>query len=234
MSGRPLARVTGGARRIGAAICRELARRGMCVAVHFHRNAADADILCRELRDAGTEAFAVGGDLSTDAGCRDVFGRVREWGGRVDVLVNNAAVFHRDGEGDPRPLDLDAPLRLLELLAAQAVTENDSPLAAVHLLDARIARPPVPPFLDYTRAKASLADSIPRHARELAPRVRVNGVAPGSVLPPEGLRERAAPRLLPGRPTPADVARAVAFLLESPTLTGQILWVDAGEHLLVP
>ena len=101
----------------------------------------------------------------------------------------------------------------------------------VQLLDSRIARPEAGAFRGYAATKRELADSVARLAREWAPKTRVNGVAPGPVLAPEDVREAAGDLPLGRRPTPEDVARAVAFLAESDSITGQILFVDGGQHL---
>ena len=101
----------------------------------------------------------------------------------------------------------------------------------VHLLDCRIARADGGAFAQYAATKRELADSVARLAREWAPRTRVNGVAPGPVRIPEGVREAAGDLPLGRRPTEEDVARAVAFLCESDAITGQILYVDGGQHL---
>ena len=221
-----VALVTGGSRRIGEAICRELAGRGASVAVHYRRSEAGAIAMNRVL---GNGVFSVRGDLSTEQGCEWVFDEVAEWMGRVDVLVNNAAVFGRDGEVDVaelRAVNVEAPLRLARRVAAQAPGGS-----VVHVLDSRIARTEQGEFSEYAATKRELADSVARLAREWAPRTRVNGVAPGPVLAPEGVREWAGEIPLGRRPTPEDVARAVAFFAECEAATGQILYVDGGQHL---
>ena len=101
----------------------------------------------------------------------------------------------------------------------------------IQMLDSRIARAEPGPFQAYAATKRELAESVARLARECAPRTRVNGVAPGPVLVPEGVREGPGEIPLGRRPTPEDVARAVAFLAESESVTGQILFVDGGQHL---
>lgn len=219
--------VTGGARRIGAAICRELAARGASVAVHYFRAEAEAIAMNRTLRHG---VFSVRGDLADPRQCAWIFREAAEWLGRVDVLVNNAASFVRDGEADPaalRHLNVRVPLRLARMVAAQPGGG-----CVVHVLDSRIARPAAGPFRQYAESKRALARSVRRLARRWAPDTRVNGVAPGPVLAPEGAREPAGKIPLDRRPTPEDVARAVAFLAESEAVTGQILYVDGGQHLV--
>lgn len=218
--------VTGGSRRLGAAICRELAARGAAVAVHYRRSEAEAIAMNRVLKHG---VFSLRGDLANPQEREWIFREAAEWLGRVDLLVNNAALFGRDGELDPadlRAVNVEAPLDLAARVAAQPAGG-----CVIHVLDARIARPEAGAFREYAATKRELADSVARLAREWAPKTRVNGVAPGPVLAPEGVREAAGDLPLGRRPTPEDVARAVAFLAENESVTGQILFVDGGQHL---
>ena len=218
--------VTGGARRLGAAICRELAARGAAVAVHYRRSEAEAIAMNRVLKHG---VFSLRGDLANPQEREWIFREAAEWLGRVDLLVNNAALFARDGEIDPadlRAVNVEAPLDLAARVAAQPAGG-----CVIHVLDSRIARPETGPFRAYAATKRELADSVARLAREWTPKTRVNGVAPGPVLAPEGVREAAGDLPLGRRPTPEDVARAVAFLAENESVTGQILFVDGGQHL---
>lgn len=224
--------VTGGARRIGAAIVRALADAGATVWVHCHRSRADAEAMLATL---GPRA---GGILSADLadpGEREaLFAEAVRRSGGIDVWVNNAALFLPDS-ADPgalaaqRAVNHDAPLAFLDAMAAAR-----RPACVLHLLDARIALPPADdaPFARYADAKRALAATIPGSARALAPLdIRVNGIAPGDILAPETHRERARPALLPRRPAPDDVARAAVFAAATPSLTGQILFLDSGLHL---
>ena len=219
--------VTGGARRLGAAICRELAARGAGVVVHYRHSEAEAIALNRALKHG---VFSVKGNLADPQEREWVFREAAEWMGRVDILVNNAALFARDGEVDSaqmQAVNVAAPLDLAQRVAAQAGGGS-----VIHILDVRIARAVAGPFREYTATKRELAESVARLARTWAPRTRVNGVAPGPVLAPESVHEAAGELPLGRRPTPADVARAVAFLAESESITGQILFVDGGQHLV--
>jgi NAD(P)-dependent dehydrogenase (short-subunit alcohol dehydrogenase family) len=218
--------VTGGSRRLGAAICRELAARGAAVAVHYRQSEAEAIAMNRVLKHG---VFSLRGDLANPQEREWIFREAAEWLGRVDLLVNNAALFGRDGELDPaalRAVNVEAPLDLAARVAAQPAGG-----CVIHVLDSRIARPETGPFRAYAATKRELADSVARLAREWTPKTRVNGVAPGPVLAPEGVREAAGDLPLGRRPTPEDVARAVAFLAENESVTGQILFVDGGQHL---
>ena len=220
-----VALVTGGARRLGAAICRALADEGAQVAVHFHHSEADAIGLGREL---GGGVFVVRGDLATPQGRECIFHDTLDWRGRIDLLVNNAALFLPDEAADEqqvRAVNLEAPLDLTRRMAEAGGG------AVVQVLDSRF-RDERPGFAVYMETKRELAASVERCAREYAPALRVNGVAPGPVFLPENVREPAGPMLMERRPSPEDVARAVIFLADSPSITGQILYVDGGQHLL--
>ena len=221
-----VALVTGGARRIGAAICRELAAQGASVVVQYLHSEKESIEMNHTL---GQGVFSVRGDLSTPQGCEWVFREASEWMGRVDLLVNNASVFGRDGEmnlAELQAVNVMAPQHLARMLADQPTGG-----CVVQMLDSRIAWATTGGFQAYTATKRKLAESVAPLARTWAPRVRVNGVAPGPVLVPEGVREAAGELPLGRRPTVEDVAQAVAFLCAADSITGQILFVDGGQHL---
>ena len=168
------------------------------------------------------------------------------------AIVNNAAVFSKAAELLPDEakalwsVNVAVPVRLTELLAAH-LAERHSVGAAVHLLDTRILKDfndfkvfngfngfsGLKSLAPYAASKLALARATVEQARRLAPTLRVNGVAPGPVLPPTdpANREKGGDILLPRRPTPSDVASAVAFLLEADAVTGQVLAVDSGQSL---
>ncbi len=231
--------VTGGAVRIGRAICEALADAGADVVIHCDRSAAQAASLANELSGRGVQAWVVAGRLRDEAACADVVRRSADAAGRLDILINNAAVFHKHAlaEADEaRVLDelrvnLLAPLALIRAFARVADGGR-----IVNLLDRRIAAND-PSCLPYLLSKKGLADLTRVAALDLAPRFTVNGVAPGPVLPPPGqgaeyLHDRAGRTPLAGPVSPDDVARAVLFLAQSDTITGQIIFVDGGQHLL--
>lgn len=224
--------VTGGGRRIGAAIVRALAEAGATVWVHCNRSRPDAKALLATL---GPRA---GGVLSADLASPDAraafYDEARRRSGGIDIWINNAAVFFPDTAPDDaiavqRTVNHDAPLYFLDALASDRRSA-----CVIHILDARIALPPDTdtPFPAYTATKRDLAATIVPTATALAPLgIRVNAIAPGDVLPPETHRERARPVPLPHRPTPGDIARAAVFLAASPALTAQTLYIDSGLHL---
>lgn len=231
--------VTGGAVRIGRAICEALAGAGINVIVHYRSSAAEALALCADLERRGVKAWALAADLTTGAACTDLVQRAAASAGRLDILINNAAVFHKDNLRTTTEAgllaefwpNLFAPLLLMRALARQSAGGK-----IVNLLDRRIAGHDVD-CVPYVLAKKALAELTQLAARELAPRFTVNGVAPGAVLPPPGqgadyLHDHAGPVPLQIQVTPADVAAGVLALLQNDAITGQILFVDGGQHLL--
>jgi pteridine reductase len=224
-----VALVTGGAVRIGAAISRALAAQGARVVIHFRSSKKEALALAKELGGK-----AVQSDLDSESACERLIARA----GRFDILVNNAAVFHKDSlktitarklEDEFWP-NLFAPILLMRAFAAQTKRGK-----IVNLLDRRIASRDAS-CVPYVLSKKSLAEFTKIAALELAPGITVNGVAPGAVLPPPGkgikyLHDNAGPVPLKRQVTPREVAEAVVFLLQSDSITGQIVYVDGGQNL---
>lgn len=237
-----VALVTGGAVRVGAAIVRELAARGYRVAIHANTSLDRAAALASELMEAGQTAIAFGADLRDEEATRALIDRVRRHFGRLDALVNSAAIW------SPTPLPhvlADDVRRFFEINtlstfvccqhAGQIMYEQPTGGAIVNIGDWATDRP----YRDYSAYFASKG-SVPTLTRvfavELAPRVRVNAVLPGPVLLPESLsvaeRTRAvAGTLLKRAGSPLNVAQAVAALLENDFITGVCLPVDGGRTL---
>ncbi len=234
--------ITGAARRIGAAVARHLHAQGFCVAVHCHRSAAEgADLAAGFNEERADSAAVVQADLAQGQAPARVIAAALELNGRLDALVNNAAVFY------PTPLptlneqdwdetmnaNLKAPL-FLSLAAAAHLEKTGG--CIVNITDVHGARP-LRRHTAYSTAKAGLAMLTLSLARELAPRVRVNAVAPGAVTWPPDMDERLKETILARVPlqrpgTPADVARAVHFLIsDADYITGQVLAVDGGRSL---
>jgi pteridine reductase len=235
-----IALVTGGAIRVGRAISLALAGEGMRVVVHYHSSSADADRLVDEIRAGGGEAAAIGADLSRGAEVERLAREaVRAFGG-VDVLVNTASVFpperlEETGEAlwdHTLAVNLKAPFLLIRHLAPvlrerRGCVVNLCDLAGVQTWAAHAA---------HGVAKAGLAHLTRVAARSLAPEVRVNGIAPGAVLPPESMGQDELDALAKSTPlrrlgSPDDVARALLYLLHADYVTGEILVVDGGRML---
>jgi len=239
--------VTGGAVRIGRAICEALAARGCTVVVHCRQSVAEGEALAARLAAAGTPAFCVQGALGSEAGAEQVVAAAVSAAGGLDILVNNASTFNKDGFMEAGAARLEAeiginafvPMYLSRSFARHFLTRSEAPGAVggiVNLLDRRVAGVEKG-MLPYLLSKKLLAEYTRIAALELGPRISVNAVAPGPVLPPPGrgedyLHDHAGPMVLGRRPTAADVAAAVLYLLEADTVTGQILYVDSGQHLL--
>lgn len=238
--------VTGGARRIGAAIARLLASRGASVAIHCNRSIAEAEELAGELRrDCGARAFVLRRDLSSPDAAKSLFGDLlAATGGAIDAIVNSASEYAPTASPAGSPallarmsrLHVEAPMALARLLAAMPRAQGQPPRAVVNILDCRIvsADPAHAEYLDSRKALASMTASA---ALELAPALRLNAVAPGAILAQDGEPQEDFSRLARFNPmralgSPTDVAEAVAFLVESDFITGQTIFVDGGYHLL--
>lgn len=239
---RPVVLVTGAARRLGREIALELARGGFDVAVHYRSSQADARSCVEALAHLGAGAEAFAADLADESACRALLPAVVQRLGRVDAVVNNASVFEYDDVPGFSHAAMErhwrantaAPVLLAQALHAH-VSGRGAQGCVVNLLDQKLWNPN-PDYFSYTLSKAALEAATTLLAQALAPAVRVAGVAPGVTLasgPMNQAQFDAAHRLTPllRSSTPADVARAVRFLIESPAITGTTLLVDGGQHL---
>lgn len=236
-----LAVVTGGCRRLGAAIAARLALDGFALALHASRSATPEDPLRDALEREGTSWRGFAADLADAGETEALLPAIADHFGRApDLLVNSAARF-----GDDRPETVDiaalashyaincaAPAVLAKVFAAQSGTGGR---AIVNILDQRIAQPHGDQ-LSYTLSKMALAGLTEILARELAPAIRVNGVAPGLTIPTKDyddatLQAAAAAMPLLKLPSPAQVADAVSWLACADAVTGQTIFVDGGAHM---
>ena len=229
--------VTGGAKRLGAAIVRRLAADGHRIVIHYGSSAREADTLAQEVGAAG----CVQGDLGDPASVEALFASARRLAGPIDRLVNSASTFAFDTPpvSDPAlmvrlyAVNCTTPALLTDALARQDDVVDG---AVVNLLDQKLANLN-PDFFGYTCAKAALAAATVMQAQALGPRMRVNAVAPGLTLPSadqtaEEFAMVASLNLL-CRPVGADaVADAVAYLIGSRGVTGQTVYVDCGQRFL--
>ncbi|MEI7899545.1 MAG: SDR family NAD(P)-dependent oxidoreductase [bacterium] len=231
--------ITGAAVRLGRAMAETLARVGWDVIVHAHRSVTQAHDLCTRLATFGGHAWLVTGDLLAADGPENVFKDALACTGHVDALVNNASQFALQPLATSTPDDFErlwrintlAPVRLTQLLAAHLVGRHATG-CAINLLDQRIAQPHAG-TLPYLLSKKALEAFTLSAALELAPALRVNAVAPGAVLLPSASEAKEPAGLFPlnTRPTAGQVADAVRYLLEADAVSGQILYVDGGQHL---
>ena len=242
---RPLALVTGGWRRIGAAIASALAADGWDLALHAHHpETFDRDLIAGFER-AGSRAQGFAGDLADPDFPATLVREVAAAFGRAPtLLVNSASIFRDDRLATLTAESLDLHMRTnlyapLLLTKAFAATLGEGPIdssaSVVMLLDQRV-RNPVPDQLAYSLSKQALHASLRNLARDLAPRIRVNGVAPGLVLPTEDYDDAQWQRLTALMPLerlarPAEIAAAVIYLARARAVTGQTIFVDSGANL---
>jgi NAD(P)-dependent dehydrogenase (short-subunit alcohol dehydrogenase family) len=250
MENSPLVLVTGAARRMGRHIALHLAEQGWDVAVHFRQHEEDAQAVVREIEARGRQARAFAADLACESQCEALPKQVLQHMGRLDAVVNNASTFEYDsvatfsyGAMERHWRANTAPAvvlarALFDHLATRPASfeiEDAGVGAVVNVLDQKLWNLN-PDHFSYTLSKAALHTATRMLAQALAPRVRVSAVAPGLTLPSGPMSEaqfEAAHRLSPlGRSsTVEDIARAVAFLLRAPAITGDCLLVDGGQHL---
>lgn len=238
---RPVALVTGAAKRIGRAIALKLAQAGYDIAVHYSTSGDDAQALTAQLIGRGARAAPVQADLSDPAQASALLVQSREALGPIGVLVNNASVFADDRVATVTPeswrthidTNLLAPILLSQAFAAQP--DLPSGASIINLIDQRVLKPS-PVFFSYGLSKAGLWHATRILAQDLAPRIRVNAVGPGptlkSIHQTQADFDREARATLLQKPTsPEEVAMTVLYLLNAPSVTGQMICVDSGQHL---
>ena len=234
--------VTGGAVRLGLAIAHKLAFEGANVCVHCHSHAGDVQNVLSELRGHGVAAVAVAASFTEPvAAAQTVFERATSELGPVSILVNNAAIFEpatlanttEDRWKRHLAINLQAPAFLCREFADRLPAGRTGSI--VNIADWRGLRPPTG-HLPYTVSKAGLIALTRILAQELAPRIQVNAVAPGAILPPPGKGKEALAEMAQRNPLQrtgraSDVANAVAYLLKSEFMNGEVLHVTGGEEL---
>ncbi len=236
-----VALVTGAARRIGRTIALGLAQDGWHVAVHYRTSRDAAEQLAREIRALGRQAVTLAADLSDAAEARGLVPRCAEALGGPACLVNNASVFLDDSFASfedaswqaHMTVNMRAPALLAQSLAAHLRPEAMGHV--INIVDQRVLRPS-PGFFSYSASKAGLWWVTRTMAQALAPAIRVNAIAPGPVLRSihqsrEEFDAEQAATLLRHGAAPEDIAAAVRFLLQTPSITGQMICVDGGQHL---
>jgi NAD(P)-dependent dehydrogenase (short-subunit alcohol dehydrogenase family) len=238
----PVAIVTGGARRIGRAIVEDLAAHGWAVAIHYNCSRNDAEFLAANIRDRGGKATAVAGDLGNLATVPGIVAAAEAALGKPVLLVNNASTYENDRigalDGDlwqrQMTINLTAPVFLAEAFAAR-LTDNEEG-NVVNILDQRVWKP-TPLHFSYQISKSALWTATQTMAQALAPRIRVNAIAPGPALANERQTEERFRRLseavlLGHGPELAEFGKTIRFLVETRSITGQMIALDGGQHLL--
>ncbi len=235
--------VTGAAHRIGNELASSLAANGWSVAIHYNRSAEAAEGLAARLKaDHGVEAEPVKADLSVQSEIDCLIERTQDTLGPLTCLINNASTFEYDnveelnrGTWDLHmETNLWAPLRLSQLFA-RALPEG-SKGSIINLLDQRIWKL-TPEFMSYTVSKTALWTLTQTLAQALAPRVRVNAIGPGPTLRNARKTEKDFQKQIDATPLGrnadvTEIAAAMRFILETPSLTGQMIALDGGQHLI--
>ena len=236
---RPLALVTGGLHRVGAAIAAALAGAGYDLALHRRREGEPDAELADAIAASGAGHGIFSADLGAAGAAESLFADVtRHFDRPPALIVNNASLFAEDGiDGlDRRGLDAALAINLTApVLLAQALFASGGGGAVINILDQRVVNP-VPDQIAYTIAKQALWQATRTLAVACAPRVRVNAVAPGLTLPTPGYEDGRMERMAGLMPlqrlaAPRDIADAVLYLARAESVTGQTIFVDAGANL---
>ena len=228
--------ITGAAVRIGRTLAEALAAQDCRLVLHCNHSAAEAETLARRLRRQGTKVCVIKRDLAEPQASEDVIRQTVGAFGRLDAVINNAAIFSKEKLAKSSEESIRGMLAI-NLLAPVLLTRAFAKIIGqgkiINILDRRIAGLE-PGLAAYLLSKKALADFTKIAALELAPDITVNGVAPGPVLIPtkSGGHDKAGKIPLGKRPTTDDVAKAVFFLLKNDIITGEIIFVDGGQHLL--
>ncbi|MEP7241741.1 MAG: SDR family oxidoreductase [Devosia sp.] len=240
----PVALITGAATRLGADIARALAGSGYAVVIHHRSRDTEAAALVAEIENDGGIAAAIKADLANRRQRASLVGRAGKPFGPLSVLINNASSFAPDGVTDLDEtlwdrhfaVHLEAPAFLSRDFAAQLRAGEQGNV--VNIVDERVLRL-TPNYFSYTLSKAALWTMTQTLAQSLAPRVRVNAIGPGPIIAEAGQTPAAFRRSRQSAPlgyggTPSDVTEALLFLLNAPSVTGQMIAIDGGRHLDFP
>ena len=233
--------VTGGARRIGKAIVDDLAAHGFAVAIHANTSLDEAEAMADTIRRQGGTAVALAADLSETSATELLIAEATDALGPLGLLVNNASLFKPDSLDalDPDLWDrhfnvhVRAPSILVRDFARQLPATNSG--LVVNIVDQRVWNP-TPRYYSYTLSKAALWMATRTMAQTLAPSIRVNAIGPGPSLPnerqdPRDFQQQVEGLILKTGPRLDEFGRTVRYLFESPSITGQMIALDGGQHL---
>jgi len=238
-----IALVTGGAHRAGKAIALALAREGAHVAITYHASAEQAQQAVAEIEARGVGALAVQCDQSDPAQVAAVFDAIREKWVKLDILVNSAAIMQQKPFLDITPQDWDATIDvnlkgpfLFSQQAGRMMLAHPQGAGVIVNIADEAGLAPWPRYVHHSISKAGVVMLTKATALALAPHVRVNAIAPGPVLKPEGWTDERWDALRPSTPldrlgSPQDVCEAVLYLIRAEYVTGHVLVVDGGRVL---
>ncbi|QND20740.1 SDR family oxidoreductase [Rhizobium leguminosarum bv. viciae] len=233
--------ITGAAKRIGRAIAEDLAASGFSVAIHANGSIGEAEELVAELRRKGYRATALQADLTDIGETGELISRASEVLGPLDLLVNNASVFQHDSARSFNAvtwaLHFDLHVRAPSILAAAFAQQMPAEAAGliVNIIDQRVwaLRPS---FYSYTLSKSALWTATQTLAQALAPRIRVNAIGPGPSMPSErqameDFQAQVSALILQRGPALEEFGQTIRFLYDTPSITGQMIALDGGQHL---
>jgi NAD(P)-dependent dehydrogenase (short-subunit alcohol dehydrogenase family) len=234
--------VTGSAKRLGRAIAEDLAAHGFAVALHANGSLAEAEAVAATLRAEGKKAIALKADLGNISETGSLIARAEAELGPIGVLVNNASVFEDDTAlafdaavfANHFDLHVRAPA-ILSAALVNALPEDRSGLI-VNIIDQRVLALK-PTFFSYTLSKATLWTATQTMAQAFAPRVRVNAIGPGPTLiserqQPADFQAQVDSLPLKKGPSLTEFGRTIRFLFDTPSITGQMIALDGGQHLI--
>lgn len=233
-----IALVTGAGKRLGRAIALALADAGVHVIAHYNRSQAETQTLVREIEQRGTKAWMIRADLAQPEQVTGLIGRAQQMAGGLDILINSASIFPADTLRDAT-LESIALNEQINALAPLVLSREMAALGTgghiINLLDTRVFDHD-PLHFAYHLSKRTLFALTRIMAVEFSPKIQVNAIAPGLILPPEGKDESYLAKLAHTTPlqrygSPRDITSAVLFLLGSDFITGQVIYVDGGRHL---
>jgi NAD(P)-dependent dehydrogenase (short-subunit alcohol dehydrogenase family) len=230
--------VTGGAKRIGRGVVLALARAGANVVIHYGSSADEAEEVRAQTTDCGVRAWTIQADLADTDAASLLVERAHELAGPLDALINNASIYPANTLLDMSAEDITTNMQVNAIspfLIARSFANQNRPGAIINLLDTRITEYDNR-HAAYHVSKRALFTLTRMMAMEFAPSIRVNGVAPGLILPPPGedetyLKRHASTNPLERVGSVDDVTEAVLFLLRSRFITGQVIYIDGGYHM---
>jgi NAD(P)-dependent dehydrogenase (short-subunit alcohol dehydrogenase family) len=234
--------VTGSGKRIGRQLALDLAAHGWAVAVHCNQSRDEANEVASAIEQMGRSAVIVEGDLSRAEAPAQIMAKAVQAIGPVSLLINNASIFESDEVGGisnaswtaHMDINLRAPVLLAQAFAKQLPDSEHGNI--INIVDQRVWKLN-PRFFSYTMSKSGLWTATRTLAQALAPRIRVNAIGPGPALPSARMDEEEFMKqerlTLLGRGTsPEEIAQAVQFIISQPALTGQMIALDGGQHLV--
>ncbi|MDA7946941.1 MAG: SDR family oxidoreductase [Hyphomicrobiaceae bacterium] len=241
MGKEPTVLITGAAKRIGRIIALDMARAGWQIGVHYNNSGDDAARTVADIEKAGGRAVALQANLADlDAACA-LIPACRDALGTPTCLINNASVFEHDDVSTLSPesfnrhlaVNLNAPVFISQAFAATLPAAAEGTI--INILDQRVWKP-TPEYFSYSLSKSALWAATRTLAQGLAPRIRVNAIGPGPTLANtrqsrEAFARQQASTILERGPEPEEICAAVRFILDAPSMTGQMIALDGGQHL---